>query len=152
MKGIEDIKRILPIRYPFLLVDRIIELNQDKIVALKNVTVNEPFFCGHFPQEAVMPGTLILEGMAQTAGLLLLEKEGAFDLKFGYLIGIDEARFRRKVIPGDQLIFEAKILRQKGGLYKLEAKAKVEQDLAAEAVISLKVTKRLKSPSDEYLF
>jgi len=137
MKGIEEIKKVLPIRYPLLLVDRILELNQDRIVVLKNVTINESFFQGHFPQEAVMPGTLILEGMAQTAGLLLLKKEKG-DLK-GYLVGIDKARFRRKVVPGDQLIFEAKILRQKGGLYNLEAKASVNQDLAAEAVISLKV-------------
>jgi len=137
MKGIEEIKKVLPIRYPLLLVDRILELNQDRIVVLKNVTINESFFQGHFPQEAVMPGTLILEGMAQTAGLLLLKKEKG-DLK-GYVVGIDKARFRRKVVPGDQLIFEAKILRQKGGLYNLEAKASVNQDLAAEAVISLKV-------------
>ena len=136
MQDIEAIKEILPHRYPFLLVDRVLEMNATQVRALKNVTINEPYFAGHFPQEAVMPGVLILEGLAQAAGLLV--SQGRAQL-IGYLVGVDKARFRRKVIPGDQLLYEVTVTRERSGFYQIEAKASVEGELVAEAVISVVV-------------
>ncbi|MBI1744799.1 3-hydroxyacyl-ACP dehydratase FabZ [Candidatus Acetothermia bacterium] len=136
MQDIEAIKEILPHRYPFLLVDRVLEMNATQVRALKNVTINEPYFAGHFPQEAVMPGVLILEGLAQAAGLLV--SQGRAQL-IGYLVGVDKARFRRKVIPGDQLLYEVTVTRERSGFYQIEAKASVDGELAAEAVISVVV-------------
>lgn len=136
MQDIEAIKEILPHRYPFLLVDRVLEMNATHVRALKNVTINEPYFTGHFPQEAVMPGVLILEGLAQAAGLLV--SQGRAQL-IGYLVGVDKARFRRKVVPGDQLLYEVTITRERSGYYQIEAKASVDGELAAEAVISVVV-------------
>jgi len=136
VQDIEAIKEILPHRYPFLLVDRVLEMNATQVRALKNVTINEPYFAGHFPQEAVMPGVLILEGLAQAAGLLV--SQGRAQL-IGYLVGVDKARFRRKVIPGDQLLYEVTVTRERSGFYQIEAKASVEGELVAEAVISVVV-------------
>ncbi len=136
MQDIEAIREILPHRYPFLLVDRVLERSEKRLRALKNVTINEPYFAGHFPQAAVMPGVLILEGLAQAAGLLV--SQGRQQM-IGYLVGIDKARFRRKVVPGDQLVFDVTISRNRSGFYQIEAQATVEGDLAAEAVISVTV-------------
>ena len=133
---IHQILKRLPHRYPFLLVDRVTELDKDqRVVALKNVTMNEPFFMGHFPHRPVMPGVLILEAMAQAAALLSfasMETDPGEDTVV-YFAGIDGARFKRPVEPGDQLVIEAKILRAKAGIYKYSAQARVGGELAAEA-------------------
>jgi 3-hydroxyacyl-[acyl-carrier-protein] dehydratase len=133
MIEINEIKTMLPHRYPFLLVDRVLELipNQ-RVVALKNVTVNENFFNGHFPAKPVMPGVLIIECMAQASGLVMLSKD-EHKGKIPYFTGIDSARFRRTVIPGDQLIVEAEVIRLKGNVGKTKAVAKVDNQIAAEA-------------------
>ena len=134
MQDIEAIKEILPHRYPFLLVDRVLELTATHVRALKNVTINDPYFAGHFPRAAVMPGVLILEGLAQAAGLLV--SQGRAQL-IGYSVGVDKARFRRKVVPGDQLLYEVTVIRERSGYYQIEAKASVDGELAAEAIISV---------------
>ena len=134
-----DIHRILkklPHRYPFLLVDRVLELEKGKrIKALKNVTINEPFFGGHFPHRPVMPGVLMLEALAQTAALLSFESMGSDpgDDTVVYFVGIDGARFKRVVEPGDQLILEASIERAKAGIYKYRTRASVDGVTAVEA-------------------
>ena len=134
---IEKIKTILPHRYPFLLIDRILEINVSKnIKVLKNVTVNEPFFQGHFPTKSVMPGVLIVEAFAQAAALL-----GASEIDEGtltedslfYLVGIDKARFRKPVVPGDQLIINVDFITEKRNIWKYKASAHVESKLIAEA-------------------
>jgi 3-hydroxyacyl-[acyl-carrier-protein] dehydratase len=134
-----DIHRILkrlPHRYPFLLVDRVLELEKNvRIKALKNVTINEPFFAGHFPARPVMPGVLMLEALAQTAALLSFE---SMDVEPGedtvvYFVGIDGARFKRPVEPGDQLVLEASIERAKSGIYKYKTRASVGSETAVEA-------------------
>jgi len=134
MRDIEGIRKLLPLRYPYLMIDRIIEEGEGRIVAIKNVTIDEPFFQGHFPEplQAVMPGTLILEAMAQTAAFLAPEKRQG-----GYLVGVEAARFRRRVIPGDRLRLEARLLRWKGGLLRAKVDATVEGEPAASAEISL---------------
>ncbi|HOJ78404.1 MAG TPA: 3-hydroxyacyl-ACP dehydratase FabZ [Bacillota bacterium] len=133
MLDINQIKALLPHRYPFLLVDRVLELvpNQ-KIVALKNVSVNEDFFNGHYPVKPVMPGVLIIESMAQAAGLVMLNEENCKG-KIPYFTGIDNARFRKAVVPGDQLILEIEVVRFKGNVGKVKAVAKVDNQIAAEA-------------------
>jgi 3-hydroxyacyl-[acyl-carrier-protein] dehydratase len=130
---IASIRGLLPHRYPFLLVDRIIELGEDSIVGIKNVTVNEPFFNGHFPDFPVMPGVLIIEAMAQAAGVLVLGKIPDRDNKLVFLAGVDAARFRRPVVPGDQLRLEVKIVHGRPTRAKMEAKALVDGQLVAEA-------------------
>ena len=133
---IHQILKRLPHRYPFLLVDRVIELDKNqRILALKNVTINEPFFAGHFPHRPVMPGVLILEAMAQAAALLSFASmdQDPGDDTVVYFAGIDAARFKRPVEPGDQLMIEAELLRAKAGIYKYRAKARVGGELAAEA-------------------
>ena len=132
---IKEIIRLLPHRYPFLLVDRVLEGEKGKsMVGLKNVSMNEPFFQGHFPSEPIMPGVLILEGMAQVGGLLafysLPEMIGD---KLIYFAGIDKVRFRLPVIPGDQLIYEMEVVKHKGKIWKMAGTAKVEDKVAAEA-------------------
>lgn len=132
---IQQILRLLPHRYPFLLVDRVLDYTAgEKITALKNVTMNEPFFQGHFPVEPIMPGVLIIEGLAQAGAVLafLTEQERVGD-SLVYFTGIDKARFRRKVVPGDQIIYEVAIIRRKGKVIKMECKALVEGAVAAEA-------------------
>jgi len=138
MYDIEAIRQRLPHRYPFLLVDRIVERSGERVVGVKNVTVNEPFFQGHFPPplEAVMPGVLILEAMTQTAAFLALD-DGEESPSIGYLVGIDKAKFRRKVIPGDQLRMEARISRRKRELLQATVEATVNGELAASAIVSM---------------
>jgi 3-hydroxyacyl-[acyl-carrier-protein] dehydratase len=134
-----DIQRILaklPHRYPFLLVDRVLEIERHvSIKALKNVTINEPFFSGHFPSRPVMPGVLMLEALAQAAALLSFESADAEpdENTVVYFAGIDGARFKRPVGPGDQLILEARVDRAKAGIYKYKARATVDGALAVEA-------------------
>jgi 3-hydroxyacyl-[acyl-carrier-protein] dehydratase len=134
--NIEQIKEYLPHRYPFLLLDRIVEWEKDKrLVALKNVTANEPYFQGHFPHYAVMPGVLVVEAMAQACAMLGLLSLGQKDdgKHVYYFAGIDGARFKRPVRPGDQLVFEVELLRMSRGLGKFRTVARVEGDMVAEA-------------------
>ncbi|SHH60419.1 MULTISPECIES: 3-hydroxyacyl-ACP dehydratase FabZ [Virgibacillus] len=132
---VEQIKEIIPHRYPFLLVDRVTEIEEGKRVAgLKNVTANEPFFQGHFPEYAVMPGVLIIEALAQLGAISILGKEENRG-KIGFLAGIDNCRFKRQVRPGDQLQMEVEILRLKGPIGKGKAVAKVDGEVACEAEI-----------------
>lgn len=133
---IHKILKKLPHRYPILLVDRVIEFEANqRIKALKNVTINEPFFMGHFPHRPVMPGVLMLEALAQTAALLSFESMGQDpgDDTVVYFVGIDGARFKRVVEPGDQLILEASIERAKAGIYKYKTRASVDGETAVEA-------------------
>lgn len=134
----EEIKKILPHRYPFLLVDRVLSVSADHIRALKNVTANEPFFSGHFPQMAVMPGVLQVEAMAQTAGLILAASSN-FNVnnEIAFLAGVDEAKFKRIVTPGDQLIIEASVIAKKKSILKVSAKTEVDGQLASSATIIL---------------
>lgn len=131
---ISAISKIMPHRYPFLLVDRIVELKPgESLVAIKNVTINEPFFQGHFPNRPVMPGVLILESMAQAGGFLLLHTTDNPDTKLMYLASIEKARFRRPVYPGDQLRLDLKLLKFRMNSIKINGKAYVDEKLVAEA-------------------
>src|SRR5438045_5886326 len=134
---IAEIMRILPHRYPFLLVDRVLEVNPDKrIVALKNVSINEPFFTGHFPAAPVMPGVLTIESMAQAGAILgLLEKNADLTKTLVYFMGIDEAKFRKPIVPGDQLRIVVEVLRRKATVWKVKGEVYVGSELAAEAVL-----------------
>jgi 3-hydroxyacyl-[acyl-carrier-protein] dehydratase len=136
---VNEIRRILPHRYPFLLVDRITELEPERIVGIKNVTVNEPFFNGHFPDFPVMPGVLIVEAMAQTAGVLVLKTIPDRESKLVLLVSIDAARFRRPVVPGDQLRIEMTVIRRKGSVAKMAGKATVDGKVVAEAEVMCKL-------------
>jgi len=130
---------MLPHRYPFLLVDRVLELDDTHALTLKNVTLNEPFFPGHFPERPVMPGVLIVEALAQSAGVLAMHLAGATARdknRLFMLTGLDRVRFRRQVIPGDQLRMEVRLLKRRAPLWKMEASARVEGELAAEAEIT----------------
>ncbi len=134
---IQGIMELLPHRYPFLLVDRVIELiPDDRIVALKNVTINEPFFQGHFPGQPVMPGVLIIEAMAQVGGILAYETGPPEKRnRLIYFMGMDKVRFRKMVVPGDQIIFEAKMLKFRSKVAKMSGTATVDDQLVAEAVL-----------------
>lgn len=131
------IQSILPHRYPILLVDRVLEIEPGKrIVAIKNVTINEEFFLGHFPGHPVMPGVLLLEALAQAGGILLLHDMPDRESKLLYFTGIEKARFRRPVVPGDQVRLEIDVLNLRQRACRLEARALVEGKLAAEAILS----------------
>lgn len=130
---VPDIIRIMPHRYPFLLVDRILEMTPDRVVGLKNVSINEPFFQGHFPGQPIMPGVLLLEAMAQVGGVLLLNTVDDPEGKLVYFLGIDKARFRQAVVPGDQVRFELRPLKITERLCKMEGKAFVDGKLVAQA-------------------
>jgi 3-hydroxyacyl-[acyl-carrier-protein] dehydratase len=137
------IQKILPHRPPFLLVDTIVEMERLKrIVGLKNVSINESFFQGHFPGKPVMPGVLIIEGMAQTGGLLLLLEIPDREKKLLYFAAVDDARFRRPVVPGDQLILEAIVLKWRQTYCKLQCKATVNGEVAAEATLTCMLVDR----------
>lgn len=132
MLDINIIQKIVPHRYPFLLVDRVTEVTDTKVVGIKNVTINEPFFQGHFPGHPIMPGVLIIEAMAQVGGV------GALNLshnlgKLAYFLGIDNAKFRKPVVPGDRLVIEVEFMKTKLSMVKIRGVAKVDGEVAAEA-------------------
>ena len=135
---IEEIQKYLPHRYPFLLVDRVLEIDLGKYIkAYKNVTTNEEFFKGHFPDKQVMPGVLILEAMAQASGILgfkTMDKKPE-DGSIYYFVGAASLRFKRPAVPGDQVILESSVITEKKGIWKFDCKASVEEDLVAEATI-----------------
>ncbi len=133
---ITEILKYLPHRYPFLLIDRVVEMEEGKrVVALKNVTINEPFFPGHFPHHPVMPGVLIVEAMAQAAAVLSFKSMGKVpdESQVVYFAGIDKVRFKRPVVPGDQLLMEVEITASKRNIYKYRGVARVDGEIAAEA-------------------
>ena len=140
---IEWILSVLPHRYPLLLVDRILEMEPKKrIVALKNVTINEEVFLGHFPGHPVMPGVLLIEGMAQAGGLLLLHDLPQRENKLLLFAGIEEAKFRRPVVPGDQIRYEVEVLRLRSTFGKVAGKVLIDGELAAEAILSTAMVDR----------
>ena len=145
MIGIQEIMDTLPHRYPFLLIDRIIELEMGKrVVGIKNVTMNEPFFQGHFPGHPIMPGVLLLEAMAQTGGMLALKSVPPDQVrnKVIYFMSIDKAKFRKPVIPGDQLRFELDVIKQRSNIMSLKAQALVDGAVVAEAEMMAMVVDR----------
>jgi 3-hydroxyacyl-[acyl-carrier-protein] dehydratase len=140
MMDCREIQRILPHRFPFLLVDRIIDLEPNgKAVGIKNVTINEPFFQGHFPNYPIMPGVLIVEAMAQVAGILAFHSGAKGNTV--YFLSIEKAKFRKPVVPGDQLRFEVTILQQRSNVWKFTAEAFIEGKLVAEAEFTAMVSK-----------
>lgn len=133
---LQQVLQLLPHRYPFLLIDRVLELGADYAVTIKNVTLNEPFFQGHFPGRPVMPGVLIVEALAQSAGVYVTMNTGTETGRFFMLTGIDGFRFRRQVVPGDQLRMEVRLLKRRGSLWKMRVESRVEDEMAAEGEIS----------------
>ncbi len=144
---VNAIRKIMPHRYPFLLVDRIIDLIPGKkVVGIKNVTVNEPFFQGHFPQRPIMPGVLLLEAMAQVGGILMLDAKTRTDGKLIFFTNIDKAKFRKPVEPGDQIRFELEIIKQRSMFYRMAGKGFVDDDLVVEAELSAVITSEGETP------
>lgn len=140
MMDIKEIQKLLPHRYPFLLVDRIIEINPGtKAVGIKNVTINEEFFQGHFPGHPIMPGVLIIEALAQVAGVLAFQS-GESVGKSVYFLSIEKAKFRKPVVPGDQLRLEVNVLQHRANVWKFSGNALVEDKIAAEAEFTAMVT------------
>lgn len=142
MLNIDEIREILPHRYPMLLVDRIVEISDTRVVGIKNVTANEPFFPGHFPNYPIMPGVLVVEALAQCGGVLALREMADRDEKVVLFASIDDCRFRAPVTPGDQLRLELEILRRRGGIVKMRGHAYVEDRLVAEAVLMCSIADR----------
>ena len=141
---IELIMKLLPHRYPFLLIDRIIDMDRDvSAVGIKNVTINEPFFQGHFPSYPVMPGVLIVEALAQTAGALCVHASGNINIpQLVFFMGIDKAKFRKPVLPGDQLHLHVRKIRSRGPVWRFSGEAKVGGQIVAEAEISAMIVDR----------
>jgi beta-hydroxyacyl-ACP dehydratase FabZ len=149
MLTIQEIMDLLPHRYPFLLVDRILEWEPGKrIVGLKNVTINEPFFQGHFPGHPIMPGVLIVEALAQVGGIVALKEMGG-EKKLAYFAAIDNCRFRRPVVPGDQLLLNVTITAHKGPVWKIHGEARVGDALAAEADLTATIREAVADRSRE---
>ncbi len=146
---VAKLMQLLPHRYPFLLVDRIREMDRDEsCVGLKNVTINEPFFQGHFPKYPVMPGVLIIEAIAQTAGALCVHNSGQTNIPhIVYFMGIDKAKFRKPVVPGDQLHIHVKKIRSRGPVWRFYGEAKVDGQVVAEAEISAMIVDPADAPS-----
>jgi len=132
---IKEILKLLPHRYPFVMIDRVLELTDEKAVAVKNVTFNEPFFQGHFPGHPIMPGVLMVEAMAQLGGIFSLTKRQELRGKIAYFLGIDKARFRKPVVPGDQLVLEVALIKAKKAICQMRGEAKVKGETVAEAEI-----------------
>ena len=138
----EEITAILPHRYPMLMVDRVIEMTDESIVGIKNVTINEPQFTGHFPGFPVMPGVLIVEAMAQVAGILVAKLAPHTRGRLMFLASVEDAKFRKPVVPGDQLRLEMKLLRLKTSIAKMQGIATVDGQIVAEATLMCKLTDR----------
>lgn len=149
MIDIHGIMKHLPHRYPFLLVDRILELDENRVVGLKNVTINEPFFQGHFPVEPVMPGVLVLESMGQVAGMMIASRPGIEEDQLLILTTLEDVKFRRPVRPGDQLVTEAEMLRLRGRMGKVKAIARVDGELVAEGVFGFLVIRTLRTEEEK---
>jgi len=148
MFSIQEIMELLPHRYPFLLVDRIVEWDPGKrIVGVKNVTINEPFFQGHFPGHPIMPGVLIVEAMAQVGGILALKAMG-HGKRIAYFAGIDNCKFRRPVVPGDQLRLEVAVLAHKGPVWKMHGDAWVDGVLVARGDVTATIPDGVESPGE----
>ncbi|HEY7307713.1 MAG TPA: 3-hydroxyacyl-ACP dehydratase FabZ [Bryobacteraceae bacterium] len=143
----QEILAVLPHRYPFLMVDRIVEIHEDSIVGIKNVTVNEPQFTGHFPGFPVMPGVLIIEAMAQVSGILVGKMAPHTRGRIMYLASIENAKFRKPVVPGDQLRIEMKMLRLKHAVAKIQGIARVDGQVVAEATLMCTLTERIAETS-----
>jgi beta-hydroxyacyl-ACP dehydratase FabZ len=133
MKDISEILAVMPHRYPFLLIDRVLEMDDTTVRAVKNVTVNEPHFLGHFPEVPVMPGVLVVEAMAQAGGFLLFSQVDEREDKLIYFTGIDRCRFRKPVIPGDQIIFEVELVAKRSTFAKIKGRALVDNEVVCEA-------------------
>jgi 3-hydroxyacyl-[acyl-carrier-protein] dehydratase len=147
---IQDIMSILPHRYPFLLIDRLMEFERKKrIVAIKNVTINEPFFAGHFPNDPIMPGVLIVESIAQAGGALLLTEIPDRDSKLMVFTGIERAKFRKMVVPGDQLRIEIDVLNWKPRAVRMQGRCTVDGKLACEAIVMCQLVPRQKDGAGE---
>ncbi len=141
MMTVNDIMKLLPHRYPFLLVDRIIDLQPGvSAVGIKNVTINEPFFMGHFPEQPIMPGVLVIEAMAQVAGVMAFRS--GMEGKSVFFMSIDNAKFRRPIVPGDQVRMEIKVLKQRGNVWRFSGAATVDGKLVSEAEFTAMVTDR----------
>ncbi|RKY98734.1 MAG: 3-hydroxyacyl-[acyl-carrier-protein] dehydratase FabZ [Candidatus Hydrothermota bacterium] len=140
-----DVLNIMPHRYPFLLVDRIVSLSEDYVVGIKNVTYNEPFFQGHFPDDPIMPGVLIVEAMAQVGGFLLLHRVEDKENKLLYFSGIDDVRFKRPVRPGDRIRFELRLIRFGGRIAKMAGVAKVGGEIAVSATLTAAIVEKPKA-------
>ena len=150
MLEINEIKKILPHRYPFLLVDRIIKIEDKKrIIGIKNVSINEPFFQGHFPNYPIMPGVLIIEAMAQVGGILIIKTEEQKNIKLPFFVGVDKVRFRKPVFPGDELKLELEVLKSKNKYWKMKGKAYVKDNLVAEAELLASLVDVFSSPSNK---
>jgi 3-hydroxyacyl-[acyl-carrier-protein] dehydratase len=146
---INEIRAILPHRYPFLLVDRIVEMDAERVIGIKNVTHNEPFFQGHFPDFPVMPGVLIVEAMAQTAGVQVLASIPDRASKLVLLVAIESARFRRPVVPGDTLRMEMAVIKRKASVAKFAGRATVDGKLVAEVEVMCKLADKEEKPPAE---
>lgn len=133
MNDISEILAVMPHRYPFLLIDRVVEMEENTIRAIKNVTINEPHFLGHFPEVPVMPGVLIVEAMAQAGGFLLFSQVDEREDKLIYFTGIDKCRFRKPVVPGDQLVFEVELMAKRRSFAKIKGRALVDGEVVCEA-------------------
>ena len=145
---VNEIMKILPHRYPLLMVDRVIELEHGtRCVALKNVTINEPFFQGHFPGHPIMPGVLIVEAVAQAGGILALKAMGG-EKRIAYFAGIDNCKFRRPVVPGDQLRLEVTVLARKGPVWKMHGEALVDGAVAAKADVTATIPDGVEAPAE----
>lgn len=148
---IHRVLKLLPHRYPFLMIDRIIDINGDKsAVGIKNVTINEPFFQGHFPDFPVMPGVLLIEGMAQTAGAICVAALGeTYQPRIVYFMSIDRAKFRRPVLPGDTVHFHVRKIRNRGPVWRFQCEAKVEGVVVAEAEVSAMIVDADKAKTEQ---
>jgi beta-hydroxyacyl-ACP dehydratase FabZ len=140
MIEILEIMKNIPHRYPFLLIDRILEINDEKAVGLKNVSINEPYFQGHFPEHPIMPGVLIIEAMAQTGGILAFRLSGRKKTNLVLFMGMDKVRFRKPVHPGDQLILQLTVIRQRKTVFRMKGEAFVDSQLVAEAELMANVS------------
>ncbi|WP_367337511.1 3-hydroxyacyl-ACP dehydratase FabZ [Aminivibrio sp.] len=147
MYDIQKIMNFLPHRYPFLLVDRILEIDEKHAVGIKNVTINEPFFQGHFPNEPVMPGVLVLEAMGQVAAMMMSAKPGSENL-ITFLTGVEKAKFRKPVKPGDQLVTTAEMVRLRGKMGKVRTIGRIDGAVAAEAEFSFVAAETLRAPEE----